>query len=125
VLQFAVAGHNPPRLVRRGEVLSVEGQGGLPLGIMPEVVYHESTGVLEEDDLVVLYTDGITEAAARGPLSGQRPMFGTSRLDSALRQTQGMSAEQCLQLICDEVESFSGAGAPVDDQTLIAVRCLS
>jgi len=125
VLQFAVAGHNPPRLVRRGEVLSVEGQGGLPLGIMPEVVYEESMGVLEADDLVVLYTDGITEAAAKGPASSARPMFGTSRLDSALRKAQGMSAEQCLQFICDEVESFSGAGAPVDDQTLIAVRCLS
>lgn len=123
-LTYATAGHNPPRLARDGKVLSVEGPGGVPLGILDDAVYVESRGALEPGDVLIFYTDGITEAIAMGPAAASRSMFGTRRLDAALTSASGRSAAECLDEIRSAVVAFSGEGAPVDDQTLIAVRCV-
>ena len=124
-LTYSVAGHNPPRLVRRGAVLSVEATGGLPLGIMPDAVYGEASGALEPGDLLVLYTDGITEAVARGKQPGPRTLFGTERLDAILSACSTADAPGCIHRVRTAIEEFSGNGSPVDDQTLIAMSCMN
>jgi hypothetical protein len=65
-LTYASAGHNPPRLLRGGNVLSLDVVGGLPLGFDPAATYDDAGITLEPEDLLVIYTNGITEAMRDG-----------------------------------------------------------
>ncbi len=123
VLTYARAGHNPPRLVRRGRVLSLDDAGGLPLGILDGQVYDQASVTLEPGDLLLLYTDGITEAMA--PLKGadRRHLFGLGRLDRLLLECADGTPEECIERIRAGVDVFSENAPPADDQTLIAIRC--
>jgi sigma-B regulation protein RsbU (phosphoserine phosphatase) len=121
-LTYARAGHNPPRLARNGQVLSLDGAGGLPLGIQEAQTYGQTTITLQRGDLLLLYTDGITEAMA--PLKGapSRQLFGTDRLDQLLLQCAG--AADCISQIQTEITAFAEQALPTDDQTLIAIRSI-
>ncbi|HXE55927.1 MAG TPA: PP2C family protein-serine/threonine phosphatase, partial [Tepidisphaeraceae bacterium] len=121
-LTYARAGHNPPRLVHDGKVLSLDGQGGLPLGILERQTYCHSTVTLEPNDLLLLYTDGITEASAPPRRDVERELFGVERLDQLLLQCADHKAENCLTRIRAKVAVFCQNQPPVDDQTLIALR---
>lgn len=122
-LKYSVAGHNPPRLVRRGQVSPLDKNGALPLGILDGQRYEESKLSLQRGDLLLLYTDGVTEAMP--PKSGeeQRDLFGVDRLDTLLLQHDEDGAQQCINRIRAEVATFSG-NVSTDDQTLIAIRCV-
>jgi sigma-B regulation protein RsbU (phosphoserine phosphatase) len=128
-LVYSTAGHNPPRLLRRGEVLSL-GAGetshasGLPLGILEDSVYGRASMKLEKDDLLVLYTDGITEAMARADANGRRTLYGLPRLDALLQACPSASAEACIKRISEDVMTFTQGTPPTDDQTLVAIRCV-
>ena len=105
--------------VRRGKSGIIEiacgDAGGLPLGIDPDERYDESRIRFEAGDLLVLYTDGITEARdAAGNMMGLEP------LDAALRPCQ--TAERAVERICEVTRAFAGARKPDDDQTLVAAR---
>jgi sigma-B regulation protein RsbU (phosphoserine phosphatase) len=123
-LTYATAGHNPPRLVRDGAVISLNADGGLPLGIFPSQSYEQSTVSLQAGDLILLYTDGITEAMA--PLDGakSRELFGTDRLDKLLVGCGAGNAEECITKVRSALAVFSENAPPTDDQTLIVIRCV-
>ena len=78
---------------------------------------------LERGDVLLLYTDGITEAMSPPRESDRRELFGLDRLDRALLEHAGTSARECVQRICAQVDAFSESVSQ-DDQTLIAVRCM-
>jgi sigma-B regulation protein RsbU (phosphoserine phosphatase) len=127
------AGHNPPRLVRGDHVLPLNAEGGgLPLGIMEKQEYGETTIGLERRDLLLLYTDGITETMAPAThretptsLALPREMFGVERLDALLLDcAAATSADGCVERVRRDVAAFSANVPPTDDQTLIAMRCV-
>lgn len=114
-MTYACAGHNPPRLLRCGaeEVQSLSEANRPPLGFMTEIDYVTQEIALHPGDRLVLYTDGIIEAAnAAGEL------FGTQRLDEALCQCAG-GTEQSLQRVLDGLERFTDGLPPTDDRTLL------
>lgn len=119
------AGHMPPLLRRPGRP-GVEEVGdavvGLPLGVRDRP-YEQMTFALEPGDLLLLYTDGITEAMA--PLKGadHRELFGIERLDNLLLDCRASSAGECISRIRAALAAFSENTPPTDDQTLIAIRC--
>jgi sigma-B regulation protein RsbU (phosphoserine phosphatase) len=117
-LTYSCAGHNPPRLKRcqDGSLLSLDGAGGLPLGILPECRYEEETQQLQLGDQIVFYTDGITEA--RNP-HGQ--LYGTARLDVVLENC-ALQAGALLDALIRSVEEFAGGRPADDDRTLIVAR---
>jgi sigma-B regulation protein RsbU (phosphoserine phosphatase) len=123
-LNYSRAGHNPPRLVRGDKVLSLDGVGSFPLGIVDDQTFEQATVKLESGDLLLFYTDGITEALA--PLQAPNPgtMFGTDRLDNLLLNCSGISTDECLNQIRAAVAEFSQHAPPTDDQTLVAIRCV-
>lgn len=123
-LTYSTAGHNPPRLIRDGNVIPLDQNGALPLGIMVEESYLQATIVLERDDLLLLYTDGITESAAPPAPSEPRELFGTDRLDALLLDCRATSPAGCLDRIRAAVSDFAHNATPNDDQTLIAIRCV-
>src|SRR5262249_27618285 len=123
-LTYSRAGHNPPRLVRGDTVLSLDENGSLPLGILEGQNHDEAMVRLGSDDLLLSYTDGITEAAAQASGQAKADLFGTERLDAILLNCRQSSANECITRIRTEVAAFCGGAQPTDDQTLIAIRCL-
>jgi sigma-B regulation protein RsbU (phosphoserine phosphatase) len=123
-LTYATAGHNPPRVARNGGVISLNADGGLPLGIFPGQSYEQSTVTLQAGDLLLLYTDGITEAMAPVNDAKSRELFGSDRLDKLLVDCGAGSAEECIGRIRSALAAFSENAPPTDDQTLIAIRCV-
>jgi sigma-B regulation protein RsbU (phosphoserine phosphatase) len=123
-LTYATAGHNPPRLARAGRVISLDERAGLPLGLVASEAYGEANIPLEPRDLLLLYTDGITEAMA--PLTdGESPheLFGVGRLDELLLDCDTAAPAECVERIRAAVAAFAVNAPPRDDQTLIAMRC--
>jgi sigma-B regulation protein RsbU (phosphoserine phosphatase) len=123
-LKYSRAGHNPPRLVRRGRVQALDDAGSLPLGIDEGQGFSQAVVTLERGDLLILYTDGITEAMA--PVHGHGPprLFGVDRLDAVALECGESSAQSCIARIRSAVAAFCENAPATDDQTLIAIRCV-
>jgi sigma-B regulation protein RsbU (phosphoserine phosphatase) len=122
-LTYATAGHNPPRLVRGDGVISLDENAALPLGIVDDLPYGQATIALRPGDLLLLYTDGITEAMAPVNSAGERELFGQDRLDQLLLTCRTATPEQTLACINAEVATFTHDAPPTDDRTMIAIRC--
>ena len=119
-LVYSCAGHNPPRLlhVRDRSAISLDGAKTFPLGLFDDPHAHtEEMAVLMPGDLLLFYTDGITEA--RSP-AGE--FFRVDRLDQLLcNLPDPITADAAVQRIADAVARFAPAGAPADDQTVVAL----
>lgn len=117
-MSFANAGHNYPVLVRtNGERHFLE-RGGLILGIMEDIAMDEGTIALQDGDVIVFYTDGISEATnVRGEL------FSDDRVaEMAAAAPREMSACDLAGHILAEVELFLDGVEAQDDRTLVVLR---
>jgi sigma-B regulation protein RsbU (phosphoserine phosphatase) len=114
-LRYVNAGHNPPMLVSAGGSHLLE-EGGIPLGIMPDWKYETGEATLANDDLLVLYSDGITEA---GFNNGRE--FGAARLASLVAKLRSRPLEDIQKSILQSVQTWGGK-EPEDDMTLVLVR---
>ncbi|MCE7974526.1 MAG: stage II sporulation protein E [Leptolyngbya sp. PLA1] len=122
-LTYSCAGHNPPRLRRGQTVRSLDSAAGLPLGVLDDQSFPQSSIDLASGDLLLLYTDGITEAMPAPASDGRAELFGVERLDALLAQSHQCSARECVELITREVAAFVKGAPAADDQTLLAMRC--
>ena len=122
-LTYASAGHNPPRLLRGGSVLALDVAGGFPLGIDPAATYEDVGITLNPDDLLVIYTDGITEAMRPG-LDGLE-LFGLERLDQVLSESSSERTSDCAERVRKAIAKFTNDAAPTDDQTMLILRATS
>jgi phosphoserine phosphatase RsbU/P len=116
-INYCNAGHNPPLLVRASGEVELLPAGGLILGILPVVTYDEGRCRLEPGDTVVLYSDGVTEAATP---SGDD--FGETRLAKVVRKSPALRAPDLVQAIFDEVTLFTEGAPPADDITVVVAR---
>jgi phosphoserine phosphatase RsbU/P len=116
-LDYSSAGHNPPRLMRcsQSTIESLDGARSLPLGLLADEVYSDSTLHLQPGDQLALYTDGITEAIDR-----DGHLFGIERLDAVLSRCGG-SAQNLVDDVIDAVRSFTLGEPAADDQTLLGI----
>ena len=118
-LRFSNAGHNYPVLINaQGEIRYLE-KGGLLLGVMDDIRHEEDEVKLSSGDVVVFYTDGVTEADDSNGI-----MFGEERLEQIIRDERGGSAGEVLEKILQEVEQFSGRASYQDDITMVALKVL-
>lgn len=117
VLRYTNAGHNPPILVRRrGEIIDLE-MGGLPVGIAQSVDYEEGVVEFEPGDVLIIYSDGISEA-----LNQQEEEFTRDRLIEIVREHPENSASQLRDRVDESLLHFMGTASPVDDMTLVIVK---
>ncbi|MDP3396205.1 MAG: SpoIIE family protein phosphatase [Methanoregula sp.] len=116
---YVNAGHNPPMLVRSTppEVRTLEEGRCIALGVVPEVTITCSELALECGDLIVMYTDGVTEA-----FNPQDEEFGEERLMKYLKNHHNDPVREIMNGLVDEVRSFCGSRAQSDDITLVIVR---
>ncbi len=110
-LRYSAAGHPPMLLLRGNEVLEVE-ENGLMLAAFSFATYSTAVRSLERGDRLLLYTDGIVEAA-----NAEEDEFGRDRLSSLLRETAKLSPKQAVDHIVDVVQRW--AKAQGDDLTLL------
>jgi sigma-B regulation protein RsbU (phosphoserine phosphatase) len=119
-LVYTNAGHNPPLVVRAagGFELLTEG-GGLFLGIMPKAVYQDARAKLEPGDVLILFSDGVTEAPdPRGE------EFGEERLAELVAGMRDRPAAEIVEAINSAVAAFTEGAPAADDITVVAVRRL-
>ncbi len=117
LLHYCNAGMNQPLLLRSGRGFSEKlKKGGLVLGINPEQPYAWGTVALQPGDLLVLYTDGLTEET-----DGAGEFYGEERLEHAVKAAAGGGIETIRASIFASVEEFSG-GEQSDDRTLLLLR---
>ena len=120
-LAYSNAGHNPPYIRRRdGRLEPLAGRHGPALGIKGGETYACETTTLRDGDLLLLYTDGITEAQ-----DATESLFSETRLEECLRDTSGESAGEAGTAVIDAVAKFQGAAPQFDDITLLALRYTS
>lgn len=113
---YTNAGHLPPLLVRDGVVERLEVNGTV-VGAFPSSQYSESHLELCRSDVLLLYTDGITE-----PENAYGEMFGEQRLADLLSRNAHRSDQQLVESIVEAVQEWTGAGEQQDDITLLVVR---
>ena len=118
-VRFANAGHNPPVLIRDGRAGYLEMEADLILGIMDEGEYETQTLALQRDDVLLLYTDGVTEAT-----NEQNELFGEARLLKALDGVKPQ--DDVCRTVCERVKAalkgFVGSSPQADDITMLCLQ---
>jgi serine phosphatase RsbU (regulator of sigma subunit)/putative methionine-R-sulfoxide reductase with GAF domain len=117
-LAFVNAGHMPPIWVRAADGRTEElHTPGMALGILGDVLFQEKVVHLDPGDAVVLYTDGISDAA-----NVDKKMFGRRRLAEVVSAHHHLSAEELAQAIDAAVAEFVGDAPQFDDFTLLVAK---
>ncbi|SNB46090.1 SpoIIE family protein phosphatase [Geobacter sp. DSM 9736] len=118
VLTYSSAGHNQPILFRHGQLACSELDAeGLILGIKKDVVFEEKTIRLQKGDVLVIYTDGITEAQNE---TGE--LFGSTRLCEIISKVHDQHPDVVINRILSEVTSFCSGHPLEDDISLVVMR---
>jgi serine phosphatase RsbU (regulator of sigma subunit) len=116
-LTYSNGGHNSPILVRANGDLERLDKGGLPIGMMQGVQYQEGAVGFERGDVLLIYSDGITES-----VNESEEEFGEPRLIEVVKQNRGRSSSGLRDRIDEALSRFVGSMAPVDDMTLMIVK---
>jgi serine phosphatase RsbU (regulator of sigma subunit) len=116
-LSFLNAGHNPPLIVHSAGTVEQLASGGLPLGIKRDAEYREGRTQLQMGDVLVIYSDGVTEAASP---SGEE--FGPTRLYEVVSRNIDASAAGVRDRIESALTKFSQGTQAADDITLVIVK---
>ena len=120
MLQYVNAGHNPPIILRPQmescELFHLRAQA-VPIGMFVDTQFAATKFQLAKDDILVAYTDGITEAANA---SGE--LWGLERLERLLRSCNRMAPNEIVERILAEVSEFANGEPQHDDVTLVVMK---
>ncbi len=116
ILSYTNAGHLPPILIRNGQATRLNVDGTV-VGAFPFAQYDESRIALEPGDLLVCFTDGVSE-----PENEYGEMFGEDRLVDLLMRNVDRSEDQIIASVIQAVEQWTGSPELQDDMTLLLVR---
>lgn len=116
-LNYVNAGHNPPLLIRDGKIIKLT-TGGIILGIMKTIMPYKSEIIqLEKDDVLILFTDGISEA-----MNAMGEEFSDTTLENLALSEADKSADEILDKIRTEVQKFVDKAPQSDDITLVVIK---
>lgn len=116
LLTYTNAGHLPPILFRNGETRMLEIDGTV-VGAFPFAAYGQSSVVLNPGDLILCYTDGITE-----PENAYGEMYGDDRLIQTVHRNLHKSDDQIIEAIMESVLNWTGSPELQDDMTILLAR---
>jgi hypothetical protein len=119
-LRYVNAGHAAPVLFKKsGGPAEKLSEGGPVLGLLPKATYAARTVQVETGDTLVVYSDGVSEAA-----NSKQEEFGDDRIFSIGESSSERTPSEICQQIMTQVEAFSQSGAASDDRTLLVIRFL-
>ena len=116
------AGHNPPIMLRSDGLIERLEAGGLVLGFLSDQHYHEQTTAIGPGDLLVLYTDGITEAAGPSPERDSSNLFGEERLLDVLLAHRREEAAAIQAAVLRAISAHTAGLPQNDDITLVVIK---
>jgi tetratricopeptide (TPR) repeat protein len=120
-LLYCNAGHNPPFLLKAGDVEAL-GRTGLPLGIVEDTTWEQGRAQLGRGDALVLYTDGAIDAqTAEGELFGQERLLEAIQASRGSSDPSGANAQEMEQAVLSAIHDFVGDAPRFDDLTLMVV----
>ncbi|MCU0573426.1 MAG: SpoIIE family protein phosphatase [Syntrophobacteraceae bacterium] len=118
---YCNAGQNPPLRISRGEVITVGADSqngrGLPIGIMEDAVYTDGAFRLEPEDILVVYTDGVTES-----FNSRSELFSEARLTATIKESSGQDPKSICLNVLREVREHQGDAQQADDITILSFR---
>ena len=118
-LHFSNAGHDKPYVVAQ-DITMLPSKANLPLAVFPNTQYEEQTFTFSPGTLLLLYTDGLTEAK-----NMERKAFGRPRIQAVLEKlltSEDQSLCKLVSTLSDEAHAFAGAAPQSDDLTMLALR---
>jgi len=119
-LSYVNAGHNPPFILKRGsEEITVLRTRGIALGVVHFIDLQEAEVDLVAGDLLVCYTDGVTEA-----INHLEEAYGEKRLMEAVKKYRHLTAREIIGKVEDDVVDFAGQEPQFDDITLLVMKVL-
>ena len=118
-LTYVNAGHLPPLRSSSAGTISVldAGEGGIALGVLDDAVYGEGRATLSTGDVLLLFTDGVTEA-----INGSEELFSDSRLRQQFAANAAKPAAQMVDRLVESVNRFAAGAPQEDDITILALR---
>jgi len=119
-IHYINAGHNPPVLLRANGEMQMLEEGGTVLGLLPNVRYARAQTEINPGDVLLLYTDGITEAS--NPAGDDYDIGGM--IESVKALGPGASPGVILERILGDVQKFAAGAPQADDQTLVVIAPL-
>ncbi|MGB7061973.1 MAG: GAF domain-containing SpoIIE family protein phosphatase [Candidatus Zixiibacteriota bacterium] len=117
IFTFSNAGHNAPILRRADGEMKYLTEGGMALGMFENSKYEERPLGISPGEIIVFYTDGVTEAK-----NDKEEEFGTRRLKQVIGDSHQLGASQIQENIYDAVKEFTGLSHQEDDLTMIVVK---
>jgi len=122
LLTYANAGHNPPLLFHPGLIpgLNWLAPTGAAIGVMEEYVLRSEQVTLQQDDILLLYTDGVTELA-----NPANEFFGPQRLADLVAANTSLSAQELVSALRKGLGKFITGSSPADDLTIVAAKALA
>jgi len=115
-LTYSNAGHEPPILIRNGEMREL-GVGGMVIGVDPAEQYQKEVVQLQKGDVLWVYTDGVPDAMN---YAGEK--FGKQRMRESLKKYLNEPAEQICRHMLWETRRFVGLNRRTDDTTIVVVK---
>jgi sigma-B regulation protein RsbU (phosphoserine phosphatase) len=115
-LAYCNAGHNPPLLVSESGIRRLD-KGGVVLGLFEQASFEEETVMLEKGDLIVAFSDGVTEA-----MNPDNEEFTDDRLLACANAHRGETPQQVLDALLADVQAFCAGATQSDDVTVVMVR---
>jgi serine phosphatase RsbU (regulator of sigma subunit) len=117
IFEYANAGHNPPLILRQNGEMGTLERTGTPIGMLPKCKYIPQSLKLASGDLILMFTDGITEAQ-----NPEGEEYGTERLENLVRRMAHAPLEHMCREIERDVLRFTDGAALSDDRTLFVLR---
>jgi phosphoserine phosphatase RsbU/P len=118
--RFSNAGHNPPYLLRKDGTIEGLGEGGLILGIFKTMTpYAEASVTLSPGDVLVMYTDGVSEA-----MNQRNDQFTEEQLEVILKESTHLSAKEIIQRVQQALESHTQGTPQSDDITMLVLKAV-
>jgi sigma-B regulation protein RsbU (phosphoserine phosphatase) len=118
-LAYSNAGHNPPLFLEKDGTARFEERGGVPLGMFRDSRYYEYFATIDPGEVMVLYTDGVTEAD-----NPAREEYGRDRLVDAVRRCRHLSAREMIDFIHRDVITWTDGRGATDDVTFFIIKAL-
>jgi phosphoserine phosphatase RsbU/P len=116
-IHYSNAGHDNPYLCSGNVATKRLKIGGIPLGMLPEFTYEQESVPLEDDSILVAYSDGVTEA-----MNAQEEMFGEERIAAVIDQQKNAPASEIIDHLFAAVKTFAAGYPQSDDITVVVMR---
>ena len=116
-IHYSNAGHDNPYLSSARVATKRLKIGGIPLGMLPDFTYEQESVQLEDDSILVAYSDGVTEA-----MNAQEDMFGEERIAAVIDQHKHAPASEIIDHLVSAVKTFAAGHPQSDDITVVVMR---